>query len=150
MSTREVRIQRVVRLRDERMKRAVQALEEARAVERKASAEHAALLLEKQQAEAARRAQNLTGATILQLIEAEEWLRSRSLAEELQRQRLRQATQQCEKNQVRVKEERTKLRQLEQLQERIKQARRLEENRLERASEDEIGQRIAQTQRNRR
>jgi flagellar biosynthesis chaperone FliJ len=150
VSTREVRIQRVLRLRDERLKRALQALEEARAAERKASAEHGSAVLEKQQAEAARRAQNLAGAGILDFIEAEEWLRSRCLTEELQRQRLRLANLQFEKSQARVKEERTKLRQLEQLQERMKQARRAKENRLERAAEDEIGQRIAQTRRNQR
>jgi len=64
--------------------------------------------------------------------------------------RLRQAHAQTDRGQQRVKKAALELRQLELLQERLKQARLAKENRRERAIEDEIGQRAAQSERARK
>lgn len=150
MSNREARIARVVRIRDERLKQAVFALEEARAAERRALSEFNAALQARQLAERGRRELGLIQPDILAFIEAEDWLRSCSIAEEIATQRLRQVHVGVERCQQRVKEAHIKVRQLEQLQLRLKELRRVKENRAERALEDEIGQRAAQSQRNRR
>jgi hypothetical protein len=150
MSSREVRIARVVRIRDERLKQAVFALEEARAVERRALSEFSLALQARQQAERERRDLGLIQPDIRAFIEAEDWLRSCSITEEIATQRLRQVRVGVERSQQRVKEAHIKVRQLEQLQLRLKELRRVKENRAERALEDEIGQRAAQSQRNRR
>jgi hypothetical protein len=140
----------VVRLRDERLKLAVQALEEARAAELAASTDLLNATAAREQAETARRALSSMRADILDFIEAEEWLRTQAVCEELARQRWRQLRAMFDRCQLKVKEARTKLRQLTLLQERLMHARRTKENRAERVAEDEIGQRIAQAQRSRR
>jgi hypothetical protein len=150
MSSREVRIARVVRVRDERLKQAVFALEEARAAERRALSEFNGAQQARQLAERERRELGLIQPDILAFIEAEDWLRSCSIAEEIATQRLRQLHLGVERCQQRVREAHIKVRQLEQLQLRLKELRRVKENRAERALEDEIGQRAAQSQRNRR
>jgi hypothetical protein len=150
MSSREVRIARVVRVRDERLKQAVFALEEARAAERRALSEFNVAQQARQQAERERRELGLIQPDIRAFIEAEDWLRSCSIVEEIATQRLRQVHLGVERSQQRVKEAHIKVRQLEQLQLRLKELRRVKENRAERALEDEIGQRAAQNQRNRR
>ena len=150
MSGREARIDRIVRLRDDRLKQAVRALEEARAVERKMAGEMAASLESRMQAEAARRDLSLGGADILDFIEAEEWLRSCTIAEELAARRLHKARVLLERNIARVTEARIKVRQLEQLKLRLAEAKRKKLARQERALEDEIGQRVAQGQRGQR
>ncbi len=147
MSTREARIARVVHLRDQRLKLAVKALEEARALERRALAELSAAQSSRQGAELARRELARTGTDIRSFIEAEEWLRSRFIEEELCSLRVQRARMQVDRGQQRVKEAALKLRQLELLQERLRQARRAKESRAERSSEDEIGQRVAQRER---
>ena len=149
MSTRETRILHVVELRDRRLKLAVLALEEARAVQNKAQHDFAASQTTRLDAERARRELSKTGTDIRSFIEAEEWLRSRSVEEELCGLRLRQAKSAFDKGQQRVREAAIKLRQLQQLQERLRQTRRTKENRAERSIEDEIGQRAAQSSRKR-
>jgi hypothetical protein len=150
MSSREARIDRIVKLRDERLKQAVRVLEETRMLERKVLAEHTAAFTSREQAETARRDLSLVRADILDFIEAEEWLRSRSMVEELAARRLRQARGQLERALSKVTEARIKVRQLEQLKLRLEEARRRKQSRLERTLEDEIGQRVAQKQRGQR
>lgn len=147
MSTREARIERLVHLRDERLKLAVKALEEARAIERRAQAELSNARSSLQSAVAERRELSRTGTDIRSFIEAEEWLRSRLIEEELCALRAQKARVQVDRGQLKVKEAALKLRQLELLQERLKQARRAKESRRERVAEDEIGQRVAQRER---
>ena len=149
MSTRETRIARVVELRDQRLKLAVLALEEARAVHSKAQHDFAASQSSRLDAERARRELSKTGTDIRSFIEAEEWLRSRALEEELCGLRLRQAKGSFDKSQQRVKDAAIKLRQLQQLQDRLRRDRRTKENRAERSVEDELGQRAAQSSRKR-
>jgi hypothetical protein len=150
MSTRESRIARVVRVRDERLKEAVAVLELARAAERKAEGELAAALTAREAAEAARRERSLVPGDVLEFILAEDWLRSQAILEELARHRAHKARAVLEKAQLKVKEAHVKVRQLEQLKNRLEQARRAKETRTERVLEDEIGQRVAQSQRGRR
>ncbi len=150
VSGREARIERVVKLREERLHQAVKALEELRVIERQAASELALALAAREQAERARRELCSAPADIRDYLEAEEWLRSCAIAEELATHRVRHLRVQLDRVLARVKEARTKVRQLEQLQERLKQARRARENRTERTLEDEIGQRVAQSQRGRR
>jgi len=150
MSTRETRIARVVELRDQRLKLAVLALEEARAVHTRAQHDFAASQSSRLDAERARRELSKTGTDIRSFIEAEEWLRARAVEEEMCGLRLRQAKGAFDKGQQRVKDAAIKLRQLQQLQERLRQARRTKETRAERSAEDEIGQRAAQSERSRK
>lgn len=150
MSSREARIDRIVRLRDDRLKQAVRALEEARAVERRMAGEMASSLDARERAENARRELSAARAEILDFIEAEEWLRSCSIAEELAARRLQKARVLLERNIARVTEARIKVRQLEQLKMRLAEAKRKKLARKERALEDEIGQRVARSQRGQR
>jgi hypothetical protein len=150
VSGREARIDRIVKLRDERLKQAVRVLEETRMLERKVLAEYTAAFASREQAETARRDLTLIRADILDFIEAEEWLRSRALVEELAGRRLRQARAQLDRALSKVTEARIKVRQLEQLKMRLEEARRRKQSRLERTLEDEIGQRVAQSQRGQR
>jgi hypothetical protein len=151
MSTgREARIDRIVRIRDERLKQAVRALEEIRALERKVGHEFAVALGAREQAETARRDLILARADILDFIEAEEWLRSRTIAEEIAANRLSKVRAQLDRALSRVAEARTKVRQLEQLKLRLEEQRKKKQGRMERALEDEIGQRVAQSQRGQR
>jgi hypothetical protein len=150
VSGREQRIERIVRLRDERLKQTVRVLEEARVLERKIAGEMATAFAAREQAENARRELSVMRADILDFIEAEEWLRSRSIAEELAARRLRQARAQLERAVAKVTEARVKVRQLEQLKMRLEEAARKKQQRRERALEDEIGQRVAQSQRGQR
>jgi hypothetical protein len=150
MSSREARIERIVRLRDERLKQAVRVLEESRAVERKAGAEFALATSAREQAETARRELIQARADILDFIEAEEWLRSRSIAEELATHRLQKARAQLDRAVAKVTEARVKVRQLEQLALRLEEQKRKKQARRERVLEDEIGQRVAQSQRGQR
>jgi hypothetical protein len=150
VSGREARIDRIVRLRDDRLKQAVRALEEARAVERKMASEMATALESRVQAETARRGLSLGGADILDFIEAEEWLRSCTITEELAARRLQRSRVLLERNITKVTEARIKVRQLEQLKLRLAEAKRKKLARQERALEDEIGQRVAQGQRRQR
>jgi len=147
---REARIDRIVRLRDERLKQAVRVLEESRAQERKVSLEAAAAVSGREQAEAARRNLNATFGDILDFLEAEEWLRSREIGEELALRRLNKARRELERAVAKVSEARIKVRQLEQLKMRLEEAKRKKQARVERALEDEIGQRVAQSQRGQR
>src|SRR5690606_30691189 len=112
------------RLRDERLKQAVRALEESRALERKTSSDLALAIGAREEAEAARRQLSQTRADVLDFIESEEWLRSRSLLEDLAAQRLRKAQAQLDRAICRVAEARVKVRQLEQLQKRLAEQRR--------------------------
>jgi hypothetical protein len=151
MSTgREARIDRIVRIRDERLKQAVRALEETRALERKVGHEFAVALSAREQAETARRELISARADILDFIEAEEWLRSRTIVEELAAKRLSRVRGQLDRALSRVAEARIKVRQLEQLKLRLEEQRKKKQGRLERAQEDEIGQRVAQSQRGQR
>jgi len=147
LKTREQRFERVLRVRDERLKQAVVALEQARANEHRARAELERTIESRRQAEQARRELSLHGADIIDFIEAEEWLGSCSIAEELAIRRLRQAHAGFERAQNRVKDARIKVRQLEQLKERARALEAAKEKRAQRVLEDEIGQRIVQAQR---
>lgn len=147
MNSREQRFDRVLRVRDERLKQAVVALEQARAHETRARAELQQAIADRKQAEEARRELCVRGADIIDFIEAEEWLRSCSISEELGIRRLRQAHAAFEKTQLRVKDARVKVRQLEQLKERSRALEVAKEKRAQRVLEDEIGQRIVQAQR---
>jgi hypothetical protein len=150
VSTREARIDRIVRLRDERLKQTVRVLEEARQLERKQAFELATALAAREQAETARRQLSVLGADILDFIEAEEWLRSTTIVEELAARRMQKARVQLERAIARVTEARIKVRQLEQLKLRLAEAKRKKQARIDRAQEDEIGQRVAQSQRGQR
>lgn len=150
MKSREQRFDRVLRVRDERLKQAVVVLEQARATEHRVRAELEAAIEGRRQAEEARRQLSTRGADIIDFIEAEEWLRSCSIAEELGIRRLRQAHAAFEKAQLRVKDARIKVRQLEQLKERSRALEAAKEKRAQRVLEDEIGQRIVQAQRRQR
>jgi hypothetical protein len=150
VSGREARIDRIVRLRDDRLKQAVRALEEARALERKVASEMASALQTRERAETARRDLSLGGAEILDFIEAEEWLHSCTIAEEIATRRLQKARVLLDRNIARVTEARIKVRQLEQLKVRLAEAKRKKQARQERTLEDEIGQRVAQGQRGQR
>lgn len=150
MSEREARIERIAQLRDQRLKLAVRALEETRALERRMQTEFNSAQSRRERAERERRELSVTGADILAFMEAEEWLRSCTIEEEMCALRLRQARAQTDKGQQRVKKAALELRQLELLQERLKQARLAKELRRERAIEDEIGQRAAQSERARK
>jgi hypothetical protein len=150
MSTREARIERIALLRDQRLKLAVRALEEARALERRLQTEFNSAQSQRERAERERRQLSVTGADMRSFLEAEEWLRSRTIEEELCAHRLRQAHAQTDRGQQRVKKAALELRQLELLQERLKQARLAKENRRDRVIEDEIGQRAAQSERARK
>jgi hypothetical protein len=150
MSAREARIERIAQLRDQRLKLAVRALEEMRALERRMQTEFNSAQSQRERAERERRELSVTGADILRFMEAEEWLRSCAIEEEMSALRLRQARVQMDKGQQRVKKAALELRQLELLQERLKQARLAKERRRERAVEDEIGQRVAQSDRARK
>jgi hypothetical protein len=149
-SGREARIDRIVRLRDERLKQAVRALEEARTLERNAAQEFAAALTGREQAETARRDLISIPAEILDFIEAEEWLRSSAIVEELAAMRLQKLRAQLDRALSRVTEARVKVRQLEQLKKRLEEQRRKKQSRIDRVLEDEIGQRVAQNQRGQR
>jgi flagellar export protein FliJ len=137
-------------VRDERLKQAVVALEQARANENRARAELEQAIAARKQAEEARRELSVHGTDIIDFIEAEEWLRSCSIAEELGIRRLRQAHAGFEKAQNRVKDARIKVRQLEQLKERARALEAAKEKRAQRVLDDEIGQRIVQAQRRQR
>lgn len=150
MSTREARIERIAQLRDQRLKLAVRTLEDMRALERRMQTEFNSAQSQRERAERERRQLSVTGADILGFMEAEEWLRSCTIEEEMCALRLRQARAQTDKGQQRVKKAALELRQLELLQERLKQVRLAKENRRERAIEDEIGQRAAQSERARK
>jgi len=150
MSGREARIERILRLRDERLKQAVGTLEESRTVERKVAAEFAAATAAREQAETARRDLINSRAEILDFIEAEEWLRSRAIVEELCTRRLQKARAQLERAIGKVTEARVKVRQLEQLELRLEEQKKKKLARRERALEDEIGQRVARSQRGQR
>ena len=150
MNTREARIERIAQLRDQRLKLAVRALEEMRALERRMQTEFNSAQSQRERAERERRALSVTGAEILAFMEAEEWLRSCTIEEEMCALRLSQTHAQTDRGQQRVKKAALELRQLELLQERLKQARLAKENRRERAIEDEIGQRAAQSERARK
>ena len=150
MNGREARIDRILRLRDERLKQAVRALEESRALERRTSVELAIASSAREQAETARRDLIRSRADILDFIEAEEWLRSRTIVEELCTRRLQKARAQLDRAVARVTEARVKVRQLEQLKLRLEEQNRKKQARQERALEDEIGQRVAQSQRGQR
>ena len=147
MSTRDTRFDRVLRVRDERLKQTVLALEQARAQETRVRAELEHALQNRKQAEEARRELGVRGAEMLDFIEAEDWLGSCAIAEELAIRRLRQAHAVFEKAQLRVKDARIKVRQLEQLKERSRLRAVEKEKRAQRVLDDEIGQRIAQSQR---
>lgn len=151
MSDREARIERIVRLRDERLKQAVRVLEESRLLERRMHGEFSAALTAREHAEAARRelSQGL-GADILDFIEAEEWLRARTIAEELSALRLAKARASVDRALSKVTEARMKVRQLEQLKLRLEEQRKKKQRRAERVLEDEIGQRAARRQREQR
>jgi flagellar biosynthesis chaperone FliJ len=150
MSSREARIAKIVQLRDQRLKLAVRALEEVRLIERRSQAELNVAQSSRQGAERERRELTHTGTDIRRFIETEEWLRARTIEEEMCALRLRQARGQLDKAQQRVKEASIKLRQLELLQERLRRTRATQENRAERALEDEIGQRAARSERTRK
>jgi hypothetical protein len=150
VSNREARIDRIVRLRDERLKQTVRALEESRQLERRVQGELSSAVSAREQAEAARRELSQVGADILDFIEAEEWLRSRSIAEELAALRLSKARANLERAVAKVTEARMKVRQLEQLKHRLEEQRKKKQSRAERVLEDEIGQRVARLQRGQR
>ncbi|HTV17911.1 MAG TPA: hypothetical protein VMG12_04550 [Polyangiaceae bacterium] len=150
MSGREARIDRILRLRDERLKQAVRVLEESRVLERKAAGDFAGAQSAREQAETARRDLIRGRADILDFIEAEEWLRSRTLVEDSCARRLQKARALLERAITKVTEARVKVRQLEQLKMRLEEQKRKKLARRERALEDEIGQRVARSQRGQR
>jgi len=150
MSTREVRLERLLQVRDQRLKLAVRDLEELRLVERRVQTELNVAQSAQKGAERERRELHQTGTDIRRFIEAEEWLRTRTIDEERCALRLRQARAQLDKAQQRVKQAALELRQLELLQERLRSARLARESRKERVLEDEIGQRAARSERARK
>jgi hypothetical protein len=147
VKSRAQRFKRVLEVRDERLKQAIVVQEQAREGEQRARAELERAINARNGAEQARRELAVRGAEIIEFIEAEEWLRSCSIAEELGIRRLRQARAALEKAQLRVKDARVKVRQLEQLKERAQALEAAKEKRAQRVLDDEIGQRIAQGQR---
>jgi hypothetical protein len=147
VKSRAARFKRVLELRDERLKQAIVVQEQARESEQLARAELERAISSRNRAEDARRELAVRGAEIIEFIEAEEWLRSCSIGEELGIRRLRQTRAALERAQLRVKDARVKVRQLEQLQERARALEVAKEKRAQRVLDDEIGQRIAQGQR---
>jgi hypothetical protein len=147
VKSRAARFDRVLKVRDERLKQAIVVQEQARESEHRARAELERAIGERNRAEEARRDLAVRGAEIIEFIEAEEWLRSCAIAEELGIRRLRQARAVLEKAQLRVKDARVKVRQLEQLKERAQALEAAKEKRAQRVLDDEIGQRMAQGQR---
>lgn len=133
-------------MRDQRLKLAVRALEETRALERLATSEFVKAAEARQTAERARRELNLGVTRMRALIEADEWLRSRAEEAERTEHRLRQLRAQVEKARGRVKDAMLKLRQLERLRDRLRTAQRLHENRVDRTREDEIAQRSSRNE----
>src|SRR3954447_7740743 len=120
MSEREARVERLIQLRDQRLKLAVRDLEQVRLLERRMAAELNVAQSSRQGAERERRELSQTGSDIRRFIEAEDWLRSRTIEEEMCALRLRQARAQLDKAQQRVKQAARELRQLELLQERLR------------------------------
>lgn len=143
MSLRGARMDRVLRVRVDRLERAVLVMEQARAGELRARGELELAAIARQQAETARRELAVTGGDLHSFIEAENWLRSCSIAEALAERRLRQARSALEREQLRVKDARIKVRQIEQLKDRARQLELAKEGRAQRVLEDEIAQRIA-------
>jgi exonuclease VII small subunit len=149
MSSRKVRVERLIRLRDERLKEEVRKLELTRARLDEAAREHE--LARQLLAKAEERRRNLSKApgNVISFIEAEEWLWTRLSVEAEASRKLRLAQAERQKAQGRVKIAQSKLRQLERLAERIAEREREAEARAGRVLDDEIAGRIAKSARDR-
>lgn len=149
MSSRKARVERLIRLRDERLKEEVRKLKlvQARVAELAREHELARQLLAK--AEESRRNLSKAPASVLSFIEAEEWLFTRVSIEAECARRLKLALTERQKAQARVKVARNKLRQLEKLAERIAERERELAARAARVLDDEIAGRIARSGRSR-
>jgi flagellar export protein FliJ len=143
VSARKQRIERIVRLRDEKLKQAVFSLETARAHEREADTALEAARKGFRQAEDSRRTMGDKGADVSTFIEIQNWLNSRSVEVELSERRQARARLVVEQCQREVADARNKLKQLEHLQLRLATQHRNELRRKERVSDDEIAQRVA-------
>jgi hypothetical protein len=143
MASRKARIERLIHMRDERLKEEVRKLKLAQARLEEATREHelARQLLTK--AEERRRNLSKAPGNVLSFIEAEEWLWTRLAVEAEAARRLKIAQAERQKAQVRVKVAQNKLRQLERLAERIAERDREVAARAARVLDDEIAGRIA-------
>src|SRR4029079_5779332 len=104
MSARVARVERLIQLRDQRLKLAVRDLEQVRLLERRVAAELNVAQSSRQGAERERRELSQPGSDIRRFIEVEEWLRSRTIEEEMCALRLRQARAPLDKAQPREKQ----------------------------------------------
>lgn len=150
MSSRKARVERLIHLRDERLKEEVRRLKLAQARVDELAREHelARQLLAK--AEERRRNLSQAPASVLSFIEAEEWLFTRLSVEAESARRLKLGLAERQKAQARVKTARNKLRQLEKLAERIAERELELAARAARVFDDEIAGRIARSGRSRR
>jgi hypothetical protein len=149
MASRKMRVERLIRMRNERLKEEVVKLKQSQARLDEVAREHelARQLLAK--AEERRRNLSRVQANVLSFMEAEEWLWTRTQVETEAARRHKLAQLERQRAQNRVKVAQNKLRQLERLAERILERERELAARHERASEDEIAQRIARVERER-
>jgi hypothetical protein len=143
MASRRARVERLIHLRDERLKEEVRKLKLTQVRLEEATREHelARQLLTK--AEERRRNLSLAPGNVISFIEAEEWLWARLSVEAEAARRLKLAQAERLKAQGRVKLAQSKLRQLERLAERIAERDREVAARAGRVLDDEIGGRIA-------
>jgi hypothetical protein len=143
MSSRRARVERLIRLRDERLKEEVRKLKLAQARVEELAREHELARQLLMKAEERRRNLSQGPANVLAFIEAEEWLFTRGAVETESARRLKLVQAERQKAQARVKVARNKLRQLEKLAERIAERERELAARAARVLDDEIAGRIA-------
>jgi hypothetical protein len=149
MASRKARVERLIRLRDERLKEEVAKLKQAQARLEEVAREHELARQLLVRAEEQRRNLSQVQANVLSFIEAEEWLWTRTQVESEAARRHKLAQLERQRAQNRVKVAKNKLRQLERLAERIVERERELATRKERMNEDEIAQRIARAERER-
>jgi hypothetical protein len=145
MASRKARVERLIRLRDERLKEEVRKLQLAQMRLDEATREHDLARQLLARAEERRRDLSKAPGNVLSFIEAEEWLWTRLSAEAEALRRLKLAQAERQKAQGRVKVAQNKLRQLERLAELIAEREREVAERAARVLDDEIAGRIARS-----
>lgn len=142
MSTRSQRIARIVLLRNNELKQTVVRLQDASCQHTQCRQAHAQAQSACEQAIVARRALTNQSVDVLTYLEAQEWILSLQAREALAAQHLHQAALELQKHQALTNRARTKVKQLEHLQEQLKSKERRAEVLAERVLDDEISQRI--------
>lgn len=149
MSARKVRVERLIRIREDRLHEEVKKLKQADAHMLNATRDDERARATLAQAEQRRRDLGQAPSNVLDFIEAEEWLWTREQAQVETGRRLRLAAIEQRKAQLRVKLARDKLRQLERLKERIVEREREAAARAGRLQDDELAQRVSRAARER-